>query len=128
MITVLGFSEDFTVCDRCGKSELKGTWAIENENGDLYRLGSSCIHKRFEMDSEEAKQLIADFKKAEKFKALYAEHIAPLYEQMTVRLNNTFTVAFCRLPDHGKKIWNQITADYHRAIEFRIKKYKIMGA
>jgi CDGSH-type Zn-finger protein len=128
MVTVLGFSEDFTVCDRCGKSELKGTWAIENEDGDLFRLGSSCIHKKFEFSSEEAKALIAEFKKAEKFKALYAEHIAPLYTQMTERLNSTFTVAFCQLPEHGKKIWNQIESDYKRAIEYRMKKYKIMGA
>lgn len=125
MITVLGFSEDFTVCDRCGKTELKGTWAIENENGDLYRLGSSCIHKRFEMDSEEAKQLISEFKKAEKFKALYNEHIAPLYTDMANRLNSTFTVEFSKLPEHAVKVWNQIEADYKRVIEYRIKKYKI---
>lgn len=126
MITVIGFSEDFTVCDRCGKSELKGTWAIENENGDLYRLGSSCIHKRFEMDSEEAKQLIDAFKKSEKFKVLYNTHIEPLYVSMVDRLNSTFTVEFSVLPDHAKKIWNQIEADYKRVIELRMKKYKIV--
>lgn len=125
MVTVLGFSEDFTVCDRCGKSELRGTWAIENENGDLFRLGSSCIHKKFEFSSDEAKTFIADFKKAEKFKSLYTEHIAPVYEQMVARLNSTFTVAFCELPEHGKKVWNQIESDYKKVIEFKMKKYKM---
>lgn len=128
MITVLGFSEDLTVCDRCGKSELKGTWAIENENGDIFRLGSSCIHKKFEFSSDEAKSLIVEFKKAEKFKALYAEHIEPLYVEMSKRLNNAFTVSFSELPEHGKKVWNQIESDYRRVIEYRINKYKIMGA
>jgi hypothetical protein len=126
MITVLGFSEDFTVCDRCGKSELKGTWAIENENGDLFRLGSSCIHKRFEMDSEEAKALIAAFKKAEKFKALYEQHIAPVKYAFVERINNTFTATYSNLPDHARKIYHQIEADFNRVIEFRIKKYKIV--
>lgn len=126
MITVLGFSEDFTVCDRCGKSELKGTWAIENENGDLYRLGSSCIHKRFEMDSEEAKKLIQEFKVAEKFKKLYELHIAPLKTAFVERINNTFTVVYSELTDNAKKIYHQIESDYNRAIEFKIKKYKIL--
>lgn len=127
MITVLGFSEDFTVCDRCGKSELKGTWAIENEDGDLYRLGSSCIHKKFEFSSEEAKALIVEFKKAEKFKALYAEHIAPVKAQFVERINNTFTTTYTNLNENAKKVYHQIEADYNRVIEFRMKKYK-MGA
>lgn len=127
MITVLGFSEDFTVCDRCGKSELKGTWAIENEDGNLYRLGSSCIHKKFEFSSEEAKSLIAEFKKAEKFKALYAEHIAPVKAQFVERINNTFTTTYTNLTEDAKKVYHQIESEYNRVIEFRMNKYKIGG-
>jgi hypothetical protein len=126
MITILGFSEDFTVCDRCGKSELKGTWAIENENGDLFRLGSSCIHKRFEMDSQEAKALIAEYKKGQKFLALYSEHIAPVKEAFVTRINSTFTVSYSELPATAKKVYHQIEADFNRVIEFRVKKYKML--
>ena len=125
MIIVKGFSEDFTVCDRCGKSELKGTWAIENENGDLFRLGSSCIHKRFEMDSIEAKQLIEDYKNGQKFLKLYDKHIAPVKADFVNRINSTFTTEYANLTDFAKKSYHQIESEYNRVIAWRIKKYKI---
>lgn len=41
--TVLGFNEEICECDICGKSELKGTYALlDNETGDIIRAGSSC--------------------------------------------------------------------------------------
>jgi hypothetical protein len=49
-ITFLGTTQEIHVCDRCGKSELNKTYAIEF-NGDVYYLGSSCIAKKFEFAS-----------------------------------------------------------------------------
>jgi hypothetical protein len=45
MKKILGFTENTTSCDCCGKSELKGTWAVEVE-GNIFYLGSTCVHKK----------------------------------------------------------------------------------
>lgn len=40
---ILGFNADVCECDVCGKSELKGTYAIEEiETGEIFRAGSTC--------------------------------------------------------------------------------------
>ena len=40
---ILGFNADVCECDVCGKSELKGTYAIEDlETGEIFRAGSTC--------------------------------------------------------------------------------------
>lgn len=61
-VKILGFTQEVTVCDRCGKTELKGTYAIE-VNGETLYLGSTCISHRFEMTEKEAKQFISSEKK-----------------------------------------------------------------
>lgn len=61
-IQILGFTEHETTCDRCGKSELKGTYAIDVEGQTLY-LGSSCIAHKFEMTTNEVSRFITSEKK-----------------------------------------------------------------
>lgn len=40
---VLGFTEEITTCDCCGREDLKGTLALENtETGDINYFGSVC--------------------------------------------------------------------------------------
>lgn len=40
---ILGFNADVCECDVCGKSELKGTYAMEDlETGEIFRAGSTC--------------------------------------------------------------------------------------
>jgi hypothetical protein len=40
---ILGFSDDFCMCEVCGKQELKGTYALEDsESGEIIRAGSTC--------------------------------------------------------------------------------------
>ena len=40
---ILGFNADVCECDVCGKSELKGTYAVEDlETGEIFRAGSTC--------------------------------------------------------------------------------------
>ena len=56
-IKVLGFTESHTTCDRCGKSELKGTYVISANNSILY-LGSSCVSHKFEMSASELKDSV----------------------------------------------------------------------
>lgn len=50
---ILGFSEDYTVCEHCGKTNLKGTYAFLTNEGDLHRWGSTCIQKAYRMDKKE---------------------------------------------------------------------------
>lgn len=42
---VLGYSDEVTVCDCCGKRNLAGTFAVETDAGDLLRYGSTCVNK-----------------------------------------------------------------------------------
>jgi hypothetical protein len=50
---ILGFTEDFTVCECCGKKNLKGTFAFTTNQGETLYWGSSCIKKAFTMDQKE---------------------------------------------------------------------------
>lgn len=40
--TIAGFTNAVTVCECCGKSELKGTFVMIDENGDDFYFGSVC--------------------------------------------------------------------------------------
>jgi len=42
MVRVLGFNDELTVCEHCGKTDLKGTYAVE-DNETITRYGSVCI-------------------------------------------------------------------------------------
>lgn len=46
MTRALGFTNDVTTCDHCGKTYLKGTCAVE-ENEQIVHYGSVCIAKAF---------------------------------------------------------------------------------
>jgi ribosome-binding protein aMBF1 (putative translation factor) len=61
-IQILGFTESHNECDRCGKTELKGTYAIDIDGAIMY-LGSSCISHRFGMSNNEVGRFITSEKK-----------------------------------------------------------------
>lgn len=42
MYRLLGHTDDVTTCEHCGKSELKGTVALENDVGNIVYFGSVC--------------------------------------------------------------------------------------
>lgn len=80
---LLGFTEDFTVCECCGKKNLKGTFAFKNNLGEIYRWGSSCIKKAYQMDQKEfTAKLKADEKEIrDEAKAeFYATEIGQFYK------------------------------------------------
>ena len=53
---ILTFNDSQCICDVCGKSELKGTYVIENlENGEIFRAGSTCGVKLMKTTSKEFK-------------------------------------------------------------------------
>lgn len=44
---VLGYSDEITTCGHCGKTNLKGTYAMETETMGLLYFGSSCVNKAY---------------------------------------------------------------------------------
>ena len=44
---VLGYSDEITTCGHCGKTNLKGTYAVETETMGLLYFGSSCVKKAY---------------------------------------------------------------------------------
>lgn len=54
--TILGYTDDITTCDCCGKVDLKGTYAIDL-NGDISYYGSVCAFKIHGVTFEEQKEV-----------------------------------------------------------------------
>lgn len=55
-VKLLGFTEEITDCACCGKSDLKGTYAIDI-NGDLTYFGSVCAFKLHGVSYDAQKQV-----------------------------------------------------------------------
>jgi hypothetical protein len=55
MKKVLGFTDEKTVCECCGKSGLKGTYAVEVD-GMLTYFGSTCAFKKHGVAKEDMKK------------------------------------------------------------------------
>lgn len=71
MFKIDGFTDSHTQCDRCGKSELKGTYHITTDAGDTFYLGSSCIKKAYQMTQKEfTKKVADDYKERERLAKL----------------------------------------------------------
>ena len=48
-----GYTDSHNECDRCGKTNLKGTYNIDTNDGNNFHLGSSCIKKAYQMNGKE---------------------------------------------------------------------------
>lgn len=67
----LGFTEEITSCDCCGKTDLKGTYAIENlETGDIMYFGCVCAAYRMKWSK---KEFIAKYKTEEREQTVAAQ-------------------------------------------------------
>lgn len=55
---VLGFTDSHNECDRCGKTELKGTYVIETFEGEILHLGSTCIGRLMEYSNSQTNTFI----------------------------------------------------------------------
>lgn len=44
-MTTLGFTDNCTTCEKCGKSNLKGTYIVVDENNNDFYFGSECVKK-----------------------------------------------------------------------------------
>lgn len=75
--TILGYTDEITTCDCCGKVDLRGTYAIDF-NGDISYYGSLCAFKvqgvTFEEQKEVKKTFVKRMKAEKKLKEMEAEH------------------------------------------------------
>lgn len=55
VMKVLGFTDEITTCDCCGKRNLKGSFAIETNAGEIVHYGSVCVGRAY--GSKQAKQI-----------------------------------------------------------------------
>lgn len=55
MKKILGFTEEITTCECCGKQNLKGTYAIEIDGMNPVYFGSSCAFKKHVLTKEQTK-------------------------------------------------------------------------
>lgn len=54
MPKVLGYTQDHTNCDCCGRKNLKGTFAVETDHGDVLHYGSVCVNRVYGRKGGEA--------------------------------------------------------------------------
>lgn len=75
MYTILGYEEAVNTCDCCGKSELKGTFAVQREDGAILYFGSVCVTRH---TGKPAKQVRAEASAVveERIRVATAEYVA----------------------------------------------------
>lgn len=79
MKKILGFTEDKQECMCCGRGDLKGTYALQLEDGgEILYYGSTCASKAYGFTSKEFK--LIDFKYT-KEQSLIKRHNAKSYEE-----------------------------------------------
>ncbi len=113
---ILGFTDSRCECDRCGKTNLKGTYCIETPDQGLLYLGSTCISRLMEYSSKETTKFIKSEKELRR-KQKQAEIKAAtqhLEDQMQVMreeqaaLPSTEQEYLLGIPSY-RKLWNKIT-------------------
>ena len=60
---ILGFTDEITTCDCCGRAELKGTYVMDDNEGNIFHYGSTCGVNAAGLQS--AKELNKEVKKVE---------------------------------------------------------------
>lgn len=60
---ILGFTESNNTCDCCGKSDLKGTYAVSSDENDTLYYGSTCVKRNLGIaKNSEVKNKIDEYK------------------------------------------------------------------
>src|SRR4026209_2647127 len=88
----LGFTEEVTSCDCCGRVDLKGTYAIEDlQTGSIMYFGCVCAAYRMNWSK---KEFVTKYKAEEREQTIAAQHEYRQSEEMN-NYNNWVT----NLPD-----------------------------
>lgn len=108
---VLGFTEDYTDCDCCGRCKLKGTYAVQYEDGQIIHFGSRCIKARHAFNKESEIKEAANAYKAEVTKLAREEFAYCKGPELRHKLT---TLEF-DTPEHTE-VWDLLT-DLERKIK-----------
>jgi hypothetical protein len=84
-----GISDESTVCEVCGRTELKSTYHLIMEDGSELRAGSSCGARRLGIKAAEITRAAKSY-----------------------RLR--FEIARCNWPDHFRRVWSMSPAEFIR--------------
>lgn len=67
----LGYTEEITVCGCCGKSNLKGTYAVDISGLGLVFYGSSCVQKTFNITANNLERTMTRIGRKNNGSAIY---------------------------------------------------------
>lgn len=120
---VIGFTEETTTCDCCGRSELKGTYVIENSvTGGSNFFGSVCAFKKFNLNAKDLKVALkaaeeenianakAEYHQTQEYKAYTQQMIdrIPLLKGADMETYLSVTGESFRLSDLATQVKNAI--------------------
>lgn len=75
MYKVLGYEEAVNTCDCCGKTDLKGTFAVERDDGEIVHFGCVCVTRHTGKAAKVVRKEAKDATAARR-EAAVAEYIA----------------------------------------------------
>lgn len=73
---LLGWSDEVTVCDCCGKSNLSGTVGLETEDGTILHYGTTCAGRALRIPGKLVRDRANELRKAEPIIALVKAAVA----------------------------------------------------
>ncbi|KKI36003.1 hypothetical protein VI03_24785 [Burkholderia vietnamiensis] len=84
---VLGFEEAITTCDCCGKAKLKGTFAVERDDGEILYYGSVCVTRHTGKAAKAVRQEARDATEARRQLASkeLADHPATIADRLKMQ-------------------------------------------
>lgn len=84
---VLGYEEAITTCDCCGKANLKGTFAVERDGGEILHYGSVCVTRHTGKPSKVVRKEAKDATESRRQMAAkeYRDHPATVADQLKMK-------------------------------------------
>lgn len=95
---ILGITDDFTACEKCGKTNLKRTVAISIDGADPVYYGTTCAAKAIAGNNyrgtvEDISALAKAIEYAQKWIAYYNEKGADATKEIANAINTRFAVS-----------------------------------
>jgi hypothetical protein len=94
MQTILGTDDAVSVCDCCGKTGLKFTFAVDVD-GEVLHYGSTCVTKWTGRTAAQANKEVADRETARIAKLEAAHRATVEYLQLQVKMKHGLEAGLC---------------------------------
>ena len=118
---VIGFTENYNTCDCCGRTNLKGTYCVDDLHGNFIHFGSTCVKKKSWYDPTKGIQSQIDENRKELEKKLIAiynsrggeeiENKIREIQRSDIDFNSDEMKLIWSLQDQAKEIKKQILAE-----------------